>query len=176
MAGLKGALIGCGFFAINQMHAWKDVDGAAIVANAGQFAVAWHVVLPNLRPGPQIWGVLLSEEGALLGEPKPLTDLAQFARYPSLVALGDRLLLLWSEWRTDRFEIYSRELTPDLDPAGEARLLTGPSLEAYAPLPAFGPRGEVGVMFTGRSVASREPQVFFTRLSCDPAVQSPAPR
>ncbi len=32
MAGLKGALIGCGFFAINQMHAWKDVRGADIVA------------------------------------------------------------------------------------------------------------------------------------------------
>ena len=32
MAELKGALIGCGFFAINQMHAWQDVEGASIVA------------------------------------------------------------------------------------------------------------------------------------------------
>lgn len=32
MAELNGALIGCGFFAINQMHAWKDVSGASIVA------------------------------------------------------------------------------------------------------------------------------------------------
>ncbi|WP_064708409.1 Gfo/Idh/MocA family protein [Rhizobium bangladeshense] len=32
MTELKGALIGCGFFAINQMHAWNDVDGADIVA------------------------------------------------------------------------------------------------------------------------------------------------
>ncbi|ENN86737.1 oxidoreductase domain protein [Rhizobium freirei PRF 81] len=32
MAELKGALIGCGFFAINQMHAWQDVNGARIVA------------------------------------------------------------------------------------------------------------------------------------------------
>jgi D-apiose dehydrogenase len=32
MSGLKGALIGCGFFAVNQMHAWRDVEGAAIVA------------------------------------------------------------------------------------------------------------------------------------------------
>jgi D-apiose dehydrogenase len=29
---LKGALIGCGFFAINQLHAWRDVVGAEIVA------------------------------------------------------------------------------------------------------------------------------------------------
>ncbi|MBD9447422.1 Gfo/Idh/MocA family oxidoreductase [Rhizobium sp. RHZ01] len=32
MSELNGALIGCGFFAINQMHAWNDVDGARIVA------------------------------------------------------------------------------------------------------------------------------------------------
>ncbi|GAC1043705.1 Gfo/Idh/MocA family protein [Rhizobium sp. No.120] len=32
MAEFKGALIGCGFFAINQMHAWQDVQGASIVA------------------------------------------------------------------------------------------------------------------------------------------------
>ncbi|KAB2688692.1 Gfo/Idh/MocA family protein [Brucella pseudogrignonensis] len=32
MAQLNGALIGCGFFAINQMHAWNDVSGAKIVA------------------------------------------------------------------------------------------------------------------------------------------------
>jgi predicted dehydrogenase len=32
MADLHGALIGCGFFAVNQMHGWRDVDGASIVA------------------------------------------------------------------------------------------------------------------------------------------------
>ena len=32
MPSFKGALIGCGFFAVNQMHAWQDVEGAEIVA------------------------------------------------------------------------------------------------------------------------------------------------
>ncbi|MER9614382.1 Gfo/Idh/MocA family oxidoreductase [Mesorhizobium sp. M0207] len=32
MAELRGALIGCGFFAINQMHAWRDIEGASITA------------------------------------------------------------------------------------------------------------------------------------------------
>ncbi len=32
MADLKGGLIGCGFFAVNQMHGWRDADGASIVA------------------------------------------------------------------------------------------------------------------------------------------------
>lgn len=32
MAELRGALIGCGFFAVNQMHAWRDIADASIVA------------------------------------------------------------------------------------------------------------------------------------------------
>ncbi|MBZ9853095.1 Gfo/Idh/MocA family oxidoreductase [Mesorhizobium sp. CA13] len=32
MTELRGALIGCGFFAVNQMHAWRDIEGASIVA------------------------------------------------------------------------------------------------------------------------------------------------
>ncbi len=32
MRDYRGALIGCGFFAINQLHAWRDIDGVSIVA------------------------------------------------------------------------------------------------------------------------------------------------
>jgi len=32
MSELRGALIGCGFFAVNQMFGWQDVEGAGIVA------------------------------------------------------------------------------------------------------------------------------------------------
>jgi predicted dehydrogenase len=32
MAEFRGALIGCGFFAVNQLHAWRDLPGASIVA------------------------------------------------------------------------------------------------------------------------------------------------
>ncbi|WP_413993811.1 Gfo/Idh/MocA family protein [Labrys okinawensis] len=32
MMSYRGALIGCGFFAINQLHAWRDIEGADIVA------------------------------------------------------------------------------------------------------------------------------------------------
>ena len=30
---LRGALIGCGFFAVNHLHAWRDVEGAEIVGD-----------------------------------------------------------------------------------------------------------------------------------------------
>ncbi|MEK1944403.1 MAG: gfo/Idh/MocA family oxidoreductase, partial [Ensifer adhaerens] len=32
MAKIKGALIGCGFFAVNQMHGWQDIANVEIVA------------------------------------------------------------------------------------------------------------------------------------------------
>lgn len=32
MKELRGALIGCGFFAVNQLHGWRDVPGAGIAA------------------------------------------------------------------------------------------------------------------------------------------------
>lgn len=32
MADLRGAIIGCGFFAVNQLHGWRDAQGAGLVA------------------------------------------------------------------------------------------------------------------------------------------------
>jgi D-apiose dehydrogenase len=36
MTELRGVLVGCGFFAVNQMHAWGDISGVAIVAICDQ--------------------------------------------------------------------------------------------------------------------------------------------
>jgi predicted dehydrogenase len=36
MAVIRGALIGCGFFAVNQMHAWSNLEGAEIGAICDQ--------------------------------------------------------------------------------------------------------------------------------------------
>ena len=38
MAHLRGALIGCGFFAVNHLHGWRDADGAEIIAICDQNA------------------------------------------------------------------------------------------------------------------------------------------
>ncbi|MBZ9668229.1 Gfo/Idh/MocA family protein [Mesorhizobium sp. ES1-3] len=44
MASLSGALIGCGFFAVNQMHAWRDIGGASIVAICDRDAERLRIV------------------------------------------------------------------------------------------------------------------------------------
>jgi hypothetical protein len=154
----------------------QNPDGASIVANAGRFVVAWHVVQEDSRPGTQIYGEVISETGETLVAERGLTEPAQFARYHSIVPLGDRLLLFWSEWRTGAYQIYSRELTPDLMPLGPARAVTRATAEAYAPLAAFGPQGEIGILFTGRQAASGRPHAFFTSLSCEAGADFSLPR
>jgi hypothetical protein len=154
----------------------RNPDAATLTANAGRFIVAWHVVQADSRPGAQIWGTVLSENGDVLVAEKALTEPAEFARYHSIVALGDRLILFWSEWRGDAYAIYSRELTPDLSPLADARLVTPANEEAYAPLAAFGPEGEIGVLFTGRPAASGQPQVLFTSIACDAGADFSLPR
>jgi hypothetical protein len=145
----------------------SDPDAASLTANAGGFVVAWHVVQADSRPGAQIWGSVIDEAGEVMVPTKALTEPAEFARYHSLVPLGDRLILFWSEWRDSAYAIYSRELTPELDALGDARLVTPANEEAYAPLATFGPQGEIGVLFTGRVASIGQPQVFFTSISCD---------
>ncbi|TPI26174.1 Gfo/Idh/MocA family oxidoreductase [Mesorhizobium sp. B3-2-1] len=44
MASLSGALIGCGFFAVNQMHAWRGIEGASIVAICDRDAERLRIV------------------------------------------------------------------------------------------------------------------------------------
>ena len=145
----------------------ENPDAATITANAGRFIVAWHIVEPTSRPGPQIWGSVLDETGHEVIAERPLTEPAEYARYHSIVALGDRLILFWSEWHDSSYGIYSRELTPDLEPLGEARPVTRSIGEAFAPLATFGPQGEIGVLFTGRVDGAVQPQVLFTSVSCD---------
>lgn len=41
---LRGAVIGCGFFAVNQMHGWQDVEGASIVAICDRDPVRLQIV------------------------------------------------------------------------------------------------------------------------------------
>lgn len=44
MGELRGALVGCGFFAINHLHGWRDCSGASIAALCDQSAERLQVV------------------------------------------------------------------------------------------------------------------------------------
>jgi hypothetical protein len=154
----------------------QNPDAASIALNADTFVVAWHVVQADSTPGPQIWGSIISERGDVIVAPKPLTEPAEYARYHSLLPMGDRVILLWSEWQGAHYGIHSRELSPSLEPLGAARPITPPETEGYAPLAAFGPAGEIGILYTGRREQSRNPDVFFTSLTCEAGSDFSLPR
>jgi D-apiose dehydrogenase len=44
MSELRGALIGCGFFAVNHLHGWRDVEGAHIAAICDSNALRCNVL------------------------------------------------------------------------------------------------------------------------------------
>jgi D-apiose dehydrogenase len=44
MKEFRGGLVGCGFFSINHLHAWRDVEGAAIVALCDRDATRLAIV------------------------------------------------------------------------------------------------------------------------------------
>ncbi len=53
MPRLRGALIGCGFFAVNQLHAWADIDDVEIVALCDRDPVRLSVVGEQFGIGPR---------------------------------------------------------------------------------------------------------------------------
>lgn len=87
MTQLRGALIGCGFFAINHLHGWKDAEGAEIVAicdrSAERLAIAGEQFGINKR---------FSDAEAMLRDVKPdFVDIATTApSHRALVELAAR--------------------------------------------------------------------------------------
>lgn len=152
-----------------------DPDAATITENDGNFIVAWHDVGATGAPGQTLVGTVLDEQGRELIAPRAITEPAPFVRSHSMVALGDRILLIWAEYRDGGYDLQSAELSTDLELLGPARALTNFDTDAFGPRAAFGPRGEIGVMFTGVPSGEFSYQVYFTRLACD-AASFPDPR
>jgi hypothetical protein len=118
-----------------------------------------------------IQGAVIDEQGAVVVPTKPLAKTPGHTRYPTLLSYGDRTVLVYSDDKEKNagYELYAQILGPRLDPlAGEMRLTTAPG-DSVGPVAAFGPAGDVGVVF--RDDRDGTPEVYFTRLSCGPVVR-----
>ncbi|MBL9021231.1 MAG: putative metal-binding motif-containing protein [Myxococcales bacterium] len=140
-----------------------------VVWNDGEYVVAWA----NWKgPSKAIYAAVVSQDGTLVVPPKPITDPgANNSRYVQLKALGDRILAVYSDDRDQSvgYEVYARMVSRTLDPIGaELRVTSSPGDSVY-PRPAFGPEGDVGILFRDdRPTASGvEQRVWFTRLGCN---------
>ena len=133
-------------------------------ARLGQgWVVAWHGEPPSART---IWAARVSAEGVLLGEARPVVDTPGHARYPYLLGLGDRVLLVYSDDRDGLrgYELYFTLLDAELAQLSPPVRLTEGAGDTIFPTATFGPEGDIGILF--RDEPLDWGRVMFTRLVC----------
>jgi len=131
--------------------------------NEDRYVVAWHD--PDNEPHA-IYGAAITEDGKIATPAKRLTDSPKNSRYPSLLPLGDRVMMLYADNRDQNqgYEIYARMLDASLAPLSpETRITQAPGDSVY-PVASFGPEGDVGVLFRDDRLDGQH--VYFTRLQC----------
>lgn len=141
-----------------------DDDGInpSIVWNRDRYVVVYGK--RDTLPGDAIWGAAIDESGKVIVPEKKLTTGAQFARSQAILPLGDRLLLVWADDFDGNYELYTQMLSDTLDPLSPRQRITQHPAESVGPSIAFGPSGDVGVLFDDRRSGTW--QVYFTRLEC----------
>jgi hypothetical protein len=146
-----------------------SVDPGAVFSG-DRFVVVWSRYA-SASPGDSIWGATLTETGEILESERRVTEGASFARSQSLLALGDRLLLIWAAEAGDNYDLYTKLLKLDLGALTPSVALTRTAGDAIGPTAAFGPSGDVGVLFDDQSSGTW--QSYFTRLTCVPGALGP---
>lgn len=135
-----------------------------IAWNSGQYIIVWYDKTANPKA---IYGAVADEMGTILVSPKALTQPGQFrSRYPTVKTLGDRVLIVYADDRdqNDGYELYTLMLDTQLNPMSDERRITFAKRDSIYPIAAFGPDGNVGILF--RDDRSGEQHTWFTRLGC----------
>jgi hypothetical protein len=141
-----------------------DAVAPALAFNGDRWVLAWHDAAETSRDR-EVWGAVRSMSGAELVAPLRLTTDPAFSRYPSLVPLGDRVLVVWSDDRmADGYDLWARMFDRALQPLSAELRVTMASRDSVYPLATLGPEGDVGVLF--RDQREGRWQVRFTRLQC----------
>ncbi|MFO0755367.1 MAG: MopE-related protein [Byssovorax sp.] len=141
-----------------------------VVWNKDRYVISWFDIT---APSKAIYATAVDESGVIVVPTKAISNPGPFrSRYPYLRPLGDRLLAVYSDDRdqNDGYELYSRMISADLEPLSPEQRLTNAKKDSIYPIPAFGPEGNVGILF--RDDRLQEQDVWFTRLGC---VTSPNP-
>jgi hypothetical protein len=152
-----------------------DVQGTRLVSVSGHFLVAWEQAGTEaaggtpVPHGPSVIAAVVDENGAVLQPARPVTSGATIARSFSLLSLGDRALLFWADNQRGNFEIYWQILGPNLEILTPRTRLTSTTSDSFFPSPAFGPNGDVGVLYV--NLQTNFQQIYFVGMGC--VLQSP---
>lgn len=141
-----------------------DADSKDLVFTGDRFIVVWGQQFEDQTIGDSVYAATFDQNGNPIQPKTALVTSTAHARGPSLLTLGDRSLLFWSDDRDGNFEIYMKTIDNelrDLTPATRLTFADGSSVRAT---PSFGPDSQVGVVFDdGRDGAL---QAYMLRLGC----------
>ncbi|MCH2110876.1 MAG: putative metal-binding motif-containing protein, partial [Polyangiaceae bacterium] len=148
----------------SELISLEAVDGhrAKIVPVPEGFLVAWTRF--GTFPGDSIWGSLISPQGEVLVAATRLTEGAEFARGHSMVSLGDRFLLIWSDTLEGNYEVYAKVLDFNFTTIEERFRLTEDSADSLVGAAALAEDGSLGIVFDDWRSNRRE--AYFLSLSC----------
>ncbi len=147
------------------------VQSTNLVSLGDRFLVAWDQNTSIAGYGPSIFGAMVDQNGKVLRAAQPLTAGATIARSFSLLSLGNRALLVWSDNHDGNFEIYAETLGQNLEVlTPRVRLSFTPS-DTFFPAASFGPNGDVGVLY--QDWQTNFSQVYFVSMGCAIGAQTP---
>jgi hypothetical protein len=137
-----------------------------VVWNKDRYVLAWYDTTADPKA---IYAATVGPDGTILAPPQPITHPGAFhSRYPFLRALGDRILMVYSDDRdqNDGYELYTETIHPDLTPLSAELRITDAPRDSVFPFAAFGPKGDFGILFRDDR-ENGEQNVWFTSLTCD---------
>ncbi|MBK8253089.1 MAG: putative metal-binding motif-containing protein [Polyangiaceae bacterium] len=145
-----------------------NARGQYVVWNQTNYVVAWHDESADPKA---IYAAVVEENGAVSVTPKAISSPGTArSRFPNLRGYGNRVLAVYQDNRdgNDGYELYARMVDALLNPMTGEQRITFKSKDSTGPIAAFGPEGEVGVLFQDYDLQTTpaQQQVFFTRLGC----------
>jgi hypothetical protein len=136
---------------------------STIVWSQDRYVIAW-----DDRDGARkaIYAATYDEAAQPLIAAKIVTDSPRFSRTPTILPLGDRVQLVFADDKDQNvgYELYAKQLSRDLVPLEAELRLTFAKGDSVDPLAAFGPNGDIGVLFD--DYRDGYSHVYFARLGC----------
>jgi hypothetical protein len=133
-----------------------------VVRLGDRFLVAWHTGTVGAW-GDAVHGAVLFEDGSssLLGA---VTSGDRFARWKTMVSLGDRAVLVWSGAGDDgNYDLWYEVLDADGRLQQRERLTNTPQA-SVDPVATVGPDGDIGILFDENALPALD--AYFVRVGC----------
>lgn len=140
-----------------------DPDSHQVRFLGDRFIVVWGQNFGD-SIGNAIYAATFDEYGNPIQPKTAVATSLGHARGPSLLPLGDRSLLFWSDDSEGNLEIYVKTIDNQLNELSPPARLTFADGSSVGATPAFGPDSQVGVAFDDYRDGGR--QAYMLRLGC----------